>query len=169
MALSSPSLFKKHIAITQEHGSWVFLFSPLIIGLFAGGRWTAASGFLVLTVLAVFLFKQPLTMAVKIISGRRGRQDLPAAYFWMAIYGGFALIGFVGMAWQGAAWLAVLGLPGLPVLIWYLFLVARRAERRQIGVEIVASGALALGAPAAYWIGVGEVDTLGWWLWLLTW
>lgn len=161
--------FKKHIALTQEHGSWVFLFMPLIVGLFAGGKWTAASGFLVLTALAAFLFKQPLTIAVKIMSGRRGRQDLPAAYFWMAVYGGITLLGFWGMWEQGVAWLAVLALPGLPVLGWYLFLVTRRAERRQIGVEIVASGALALGAPAAYWIGLGKMDPLGWWLWLLIW
>ncbi|NJN44016.1 MAG: YwiC-like family protein [Anaerolineae bacterium] len=163
------SFFKKHVALTQEHGSWVFLFSPLIIGLFAGGRWTAGSGYLVLTVLAVFLFKQPLTVAVKVGSGRRGKQDLQSAYFWMGVYGVFALIGFAGMWVQGFAWLAVLALPGLPVLVWYLYLVARRAERRQIGVEIVASGALALGATAAYWIGIGETNPLGWWLWLLTW
>ncbi|NUM46492.1 MAG: YwiC-like family protein [Anaerolineales bacterium] len=168
MSLFTPFL-KKHVALTQEHGSWVFLFSPLIIGLFAGGKWTAASGFLVWTALAVFLFKQPLTMAVKIASGRRGRQDLPAAYFWMGVYGFFALGGFVGMWVEGVAWLAVLALPGLPVLIWYLVLVARRAERRQLGVEIVASGALALGAPAAFWIGLGEMSPLGWWLWVLTW
>ncbi len=170
MTLSLPSsLFKKHVALTQEHGSWVFLFLPLVIGVFAGGRWTAASGFLVWTVLAVFLFRQPLTMAVKIGSGRRGRQDLPAALFWMGVYGVIALIGFVGLWRQGFAWLAILALPGLPVLIWYLVLVARRAERRQLGVEIVASGVLALGAPAAYWIGLGEMNALGWWLWLLTW
>ena len=166
---SQNTLFKKRIALTQEHGSWVFLFSPLLIGLFAGERWTVTSGFLIFTALAVFLFKQPLTMAVKIMSGRRGRQDLPAAYFWMGVYGAFALIGFVGMWVQGFGWLAVLALPGIPVLVWYLYLVSRRAERRQIGVEIVASGALALSAPAAYWIGIGETNPLGWWLWLLAW
>lgn len=167
--LSRSSLFKKHIALTQEHGSWVFLFSPLLIGLFAGGQWTVASGFFVLTILAAFLFKQPLTVAVKILSGRRGQHDLPAAYFWMGVYGGLALIGFAGLWGQGFGWLAVLALPGVPVLIWYLVLVSRRSERRQIGVEIAASGALALAAPAAYWIGLGEIDSLGVWFWVLTW
>jgi hypothetical protein len=38
-----------------------------------------------------------------------------------------------------------------------------------MGVDIVASGALAVAAPAAYWIGVGSPDALGWWLWGLTW
>lgn len=161
--------FKKHVALTQEHGSWVFLFLPLAIGVFAGGQWTVASGFLVLSVVAVFLFRQPLTMAVKIGSGRRGRQDGPAVLFWMGLYGVIALIGFAGLWAQGFGWLAVLALPGLPVLIWHLILVSRRAERRQLGVEIVASGVLALGAPAAYWIGLGEMNTAGWWLWLLVW
>lgn len=165
----SSAVFKRHVALTQEHGSWVFLFMPLLIGVFAGGQWRGASGFLILTVLAVFLFRQPLTMAVKIGSGRRGRQDGPAVLFWMGVYGGIALIGFAGLWAQGFGWLAVLALPGLPVLIWHLVLVSRRAERRQLGVEIVASGVLALGAPAAYWVGQGEMSGSGWWLWILTW
>jgi hypothetical protein len=36
-------------------------------------------------------------------------------------------------------------------------------------VEIIATGVLALAAPAAYWVGVGRYDPTGWWLWLLTW
>lgn len=165
----SQALSKKHVALTQEHGAWVFLFSPLLIGLFAGGQWTEASGFLALAAVAAFLFKQPLTIAVKIASGRRGKGDLPAALFWMAVYAGLALAGFAGLWARGFAWLGVLALPGLPVLVWYLYLVSRRAERRQLGVEIVASGALALAAPAAYWVGLGGMAPAGWWLWLLTW
>jgi len=50
-----------------------------------------------------------------------------------------------------------------------LWLVSRRAERRQAGIEIIATGVLALAAPAAYWVGKGWQDPLGWWLLLLTW
>jgi hypothetical protein len=50
-----------------------------------------------------------------------------------------------------------------------LWLVSRRAERRQAGVEIIATGVLSLAAPAAYWVGIGRYDVTGWWLWLLTW
>jgi hypothetical protein len=28
---------------------------------------------------------------------------------------------------------------------------------------------LALAAPAAYWVGIGRYDLMGWWLWALTW
>ena len=55
------------------------------------------------------------------------------------------------------------------VFAWHLWLVSQRAERKQAGVEIVATGVLSLAAPAAYWVGVGHYDPLGWWLWLLTW
>lgn len=63
----------------------------------------------------------------------------------------------------------MLALPGIPVFIWHLYLVSRRAERRQAGVEIVGSGVLALSAPAAYWVGTGSPNLIGWWLFILTW
>src|SRR5512134_2222532 len=78
------NLLKKHIAIPQDHGSWVFLFSPLLIGLFAGGQWSFASLVLLLGALAAFLLRQPVTIAVKIFSGRRPRRELQAAIFWSA-------------------------------------------------------------------------------------
>ena len=63
----------------------------------------------------------------------------------------------------------LLALPGVPVFAWHLFLVSRRAERRQFAVELVGTGVLALAAPAAYWVGVGSPDPMGWWLFGLTW
>lgn len=163
------NLFRKHVALTNEHGSWVFLFSPLLIGLFAAGQWRPASGWFAISALAVFLFRQPLTIAVKVFARRRGRPDLPAAYFWMAVYGLVALVGFSGLYLAGEGRLAVLAVPGLPILGWHLTLVSRREERRQIGLEIVASGVLALAATGAYWAGTGRTDPIGWWLWLLAW
>lgn len=39
------SLFIRQIALPQDHGSWVFLLSPLLIGLFAGGKFSLAARF----------------------------------------------------------------------------------------------------------------------------
>ena len=36
-------------------------------------------------------------------------------------------------------------------------------------MEILATGSIALVAPAAMWVGQGAPDPLGWWLWLLMW
>ena len=165
----STTLFRRHIALPTDHGSWVFLFSPLLIGLFAGGRWTMASLALVSAALAAFLIRQPATTAVKVYSGRRSRRDLPAALFWIGVYGLIALLALGALILQGFGYLLILAIPGVPVFAWHLYLVSRRAERRQIGVELVAVGVLALAAPAGYWVGAGWPDPLGWWLGAFSW
>jgi hypothetical protein len=167
--LKSSNLFLRHVALPGDHGSWVFLLSPLLIGLYAGGKFTLASILLIIAALAAFLIRQPLTIAVKVYSNRRSRRDLPAAWFWIGFYGVIGTLALIGLALQGFAYLFILALPGIPVFIWHLYLVSNRAERRQVGVEIVASGVLALSSPAGYWIGVGSIDPVGWLLLILTW
>lgn len=163
------SLFIRHIAVPQDHGSWVFILSPLVIGIFASGRFTLATLFFVIAAMAVFMMRQPVTVAVKAYAGRRPRTDLPAARFWMLVFGSIALAALVGLVLQGFLDVLYLAIPGIPVFAWHLYLVSRRAERKQAGVEVVATGVLSLAAPAAYWIGRGLYDPLGWALWLLTW
>jgi hypothetical protein len=163
------SILRRQIAIPQDHGSWVFILSPLIIGIFAGGSFRISS--LVVTVAAMdaFLLRQPLTTIVKIYSGRRTRTDLPAALFWTAAYSLIGLLAVIGLILLGAGYVVYLAIPGIPVFAWHLWLVSRRAERRQAGVELVATGVLSLAAPGAYWVGLQHYDSYGWWLWLLTW
>jgi hypothetical protein len=163
------NLFRKQIALTNEHGSWVFFLSPLIIGLYAGGRWNSAAAYLVLASLAGFLVRQPITILIKVNSRRRPRRDMPAAFFWIAVYGLIGLVALGGLVARGFGYLLYLVIPGVVIFTWHLFLVSRRSERRQMGVEIVASGVLALIAPAAMWVGVGEPVVDGWWLWGLIW
>lgn len=169
MTLDRQTILKKHIALPQDHGSWVFLLSPLLIGLFAGGVWGPAVPFLILAAMAAFLIRQPVTIATKAYSGRRAKRELPSAWFWIAVYGLLGLLGLAGLIWMGYSYLLYLALPGVPVFAWHLALVSRRAERRQIGVELVGSGVLALAAPAAYWVARGYPDPVGWWLFALTW
>ena len=168
-SLNRNNLFLRHVALPSDHGSWVFLLSPLLIGLFAGGSWSLATIYLVIAALAAFLIRQPVTIAVKVYSGRRNRRDLAAAWFWIAVYGLIGAVGLAGLIIQGFAYLFILVLPGIPVFVWHLYLVSKRAERRRMGVEIVGSGVLAMAAPAGYWIGVGNLDPIGWLLLALTW
>ena len=163
------NIFRHHIALPQDHGSWVFILSPLLIGLFVGGNFTPASFNLVVAALGAFLIRQPVTVAIKDYSGRRPRTDLPAARFWTVVYGLIILLALGELAYLGFAYVFYLAIPGLPVFAWHLYLVSKRAERKQAGVEILATGALSLAAPAAYWVGIGHYDPLGWALWLLTW
>jgi hypothetical protein len=174
----SATYLRRHIALPGEHGAWVFILSPLLIGLFAGGSFTLASVYLIVAAMSAFLIRQPVTIAIKAYSGRRSRRDLPAARFWILVYGVIALLAVAGLVVQGFASLLILALPGIPVFIWHLYLISRRMERRQVGIEVVGSGVLALAAPAAYWVGLGppptplgfaSLDPMGWWLFALTW
>ncbi len=164
----SSAVRAKHAALPNEHGAWVFLFSPLAVGLAAGGL-HPASFLLVLGALAAFLIRQPLTIAVKALSGRRPKSDLPNAAFWLAAYGLLGGIAAAALIFQGYGFLLYLAVPAVPVFIWHLWLVSRRAERRQMLIEVVASGVLALAAPAAFWVGKADYDPVGWLLWLLCW
>ncbi|MFC2054077.1 YwiC-like family protein [Chloroflexota bacterium] len=162
-------LLIRHIAIPQDHGTWVFFLSPLLIGLFAGGNWSSASVFLTIAALAGFLIRQPATILVKIYTGRRSRRDLLAVFFWISIYSIIGMLALGGLILLGYQYILLLGLPGILVFAWYLYLVSQRSERHKIGVGIVASGVLALNAPAAYWVGVNWPDPRGWWLFILIW
>jgi len=136
-------LHAKHVAIPSEHGAWIFLFSPLLIGLAIGGL-SKGSFPLMLAMLSAFLIRQPVTMFVKIISGRRPKNNLYASLIWFVIYGVVLLISLVILILQKSIFILFLAVPAIPVFIWHLWLVSKRAERRQIWIEIAASGVLAL-------------------------
>lgn len=161
--------FKKQIALPQDHGSWVFILSPLLVGIFAGENFTSAMFFLIVAAMSAFMLRQPMTVMVKALSGRRPKTDLPAAYFWLLIYGAIATAALTGLILEGFSYLLYLAVPGAPVFAWHLWLVSQRAERRQAGIEVIATGVLSLSAPAAYWVGVHGYEPAGWWLWMFTW
>ncbi len=166
---SMTKLLNRQIALPQDHGSWVFILSPLLIGLFAGGTFDYASLALTAAAMAAFLIRQPSAVMTKAYAGRRPRSDLPAARFWFVLYGILAILSLAELFYLGQGYIALLAIPGIPVFAWHLYLVSKRAERRQAGVEVVATGVLSLVAPAAFWVGLGRYDAMGWWLWTLTW
>lgn len=161
--------FKKQIALPQDHGSWVFILSPLLVGIFAGKTLSVATLYLIIATMSAFMLRQPMTVTVKALSGRRPRTDLPAAWFWVLVYGAIATAALIGLILSGFGYLIYLAIPGAPVFAWHLWLVSQRAERRQAGIEVIATGVLSLSAPAAYWVGIGEYDPHGWWLMVFTW
>ena len=160
---------RKQIFLPQDHGSWVFILMPLFIGFFAGENFSTPAIYLIVAAMAAFFIRQPVTVAVKAYAGRRPRTDLPAARFWILIYGFIALLMLIGLTLRGFANVLYLAIPGFAIFGWHLYLVSKRDERKQAGLEIVASGALALAAPAALWVTNGGYDTQGWALWLLVW
>jgi hypothetical protein len=169
MQKQSYNIFNRQIAVPSDHGSWVFLLSPLLIGFFTAGSWNPAGVHLIFSAAAAFLIRQPVLMMVKSYSGRRTRKDLSVARFWFIFYALIGLTGLVQIYIAGHGYVLWLAIPGMLVFGWHLWLVRRREERHRIGVDILAGGSLSLAAPAAYWISVGGPDPTGWWLWGLVW
>jgi hypothetical protein len=161
--------FRKQIFLPQDHGSWVFILSPLLIGLFASKTFNYGSFNLTVAAMAAYLIRQPVTMIIKSKSGRRPKEDLPIARAWFVFYGAVLFLSVLALILEGFAYILYLAVPAVPVFAWHLWLVSRREERRQPGIEIVATGTLAFVAPAAYWVGIGKYDPSGWWLWILVW
>ncbi len=93
-AISSPALWRKHIALPQQHGSWVLWLGPYLTGLGIGGFLRPGVLWLSIASLGAFLALQPLTVLVKALSGRRTRDDITPALFWLALYGVFCAVTF---------------------------------------------------------------------------
>jgi hypothetical protein len=157
--------WRKHYAIPPEHGAWVWWIGPLLIGAAAGSAIRVDLLVLIVTALAAFLVRQPLTLLVKVVSGLRPASDRSPAQFWTAIHGGICLAGAAGLVVLGHAKVLLLGLLAAPLLLWYFYLVSRKSERHQRGMEYATAAVLALALPAAYWVCGGASAVEPWILW----
>ena len=113
------------------------MISPLLIGLFAGGSWSFASFLLIVAAFSGFLIRQPVTIVIKIYSHRRSERDVSAAWFWAGVYAAIGAMAIIGLILSGYSYILLLAIPGVPIFAWYLWLVSRREERRQMGVELI--------------------------------
>lgn len=165
----SEPLLRKHYALPGEHGAWIWLAGPFALGVALGPALSLDLLLLGGAGLTAFLLRQPISIVVKVMSGRRHRRQLRPALIWSAGYA-LATIALLVLIWaRGHNRILWLAIPGLPVFGWHLLLVRRRQERDRPGVEIVASGVLALMAPAAYWVSGGRSGSLPWLLWGIAW
>ncbi len=163
-------------AIPNEHGIWALWLSPFLIGWGVAGTSTAATLWTFLAILLGFFARHPLIILVKVRAGRlvkvragrRQHADLRPALFWTGSYSLAAAIFAFLIARSGAALLLLLLLPALALLAWHLSLVYRSRER-QLPVELVGSGILALAAPAAHISSSGSWTVMALLLWLFTW
>ncbi len=167
MSRSFRSLFKQYI-MPAEHGGWFLWIGPFLLGALAASEFRLDLLLLLLLIVVGYLLRQPLIILVKALTGRRARADGPVALRVLAAIGAVAGLLFLALLLRGHSYLIWLALPAAPVLALQLWLVSRRRER-QMGIELVGSGVLALAAPAAYWVSRGSMDATGWWLWVLSW
>ncbi|MBI5094724.1 MAG: YwiC-like family protein [Candidatus Hydrogenedentes bacterium] len=162
-------MWRWYYAVPPEKGAWVWWIGPMIVGIGAARHLTPELALLIGAALSGFMIKQPLTLVVKVMSGRRGSPDWGPGIAWTLIYTVVVSAFAAALAMAGHVRVLLTGAVGLPLFAWHLWLVSRGEERRQIVVDIAAAGVLALTAPAAYWTCGGADASVPWVVWVLTW
>lgn len=151
--------------LPREHGAWMMLLVPLIVGALAGG---SLSPYVLLTIAAAFfayLARHPLVLIAR-VQGQH--QRLPAATpVWLLIYAGIAGLCGLAVVALGGYWslLGIVALAAIPLGV-NLYLATRRAEMTLAG-ELLGIAGLSLGAPATYFVATGSFGH-GFGLWLLS-
>jgi hypothetical protein len=151
--------------LPKEHGSWAMFIVPLLVGFIVAPVWQARGWVLVVAALGFFLVRYPLALLVK--TRHRPRRDRPVLWRWTILYAGLAGLGggWLVVTYR-LGWLVILGLAAGLLVLFHLWLVARRQEMSVAG-ELAGIVGLALGAPLAYYTVSGQLDSTAALLWLV--
>ncbi len=90
----NPKIRLKGIALPIEHGSWGFLFEPLLAGLLIAP--TLASMWISLLVIGAFLTRQPLKIFITDWLANRNLPQTEFAFKWTILYGTIFTFGLLG-------------------------------------------------------------------------
>ncbi|MCP4423751.1 MAG: hypothetical protein GY803_04590, partial [Chloroflexi bacterium] len=159
-------IYRKHIVIPTEHGSWPWLLVPFAVGAGVAERFNLAALLTLIGGLTVFFMRQPMTVWLRARRGKARAADGPIAAGWvlaLAILGFLCLIGLI-MLGRGA----MLALTGPLAAVLVLYLVAARYGRaglRSLWMELAGAAALAMMAPAAAIAANGRIIGWEWVLW----
>jgi hypothetical protein len=151
--------------IPHEHGAWIILYAPLILGFAASPRFSPLPSLMLLITVTGLFLSRPLIGAL--LRQRGG----PQSAFWLGVY---LLVSAAGaLSLLSAHRLYALIWLGLPMGLLFLIHVGlqlkptRRRLDRSLGGEILAVGALTLTAPAGVVAGGGALNADAWRLWAL--
>ena len=151
--------------LPKEHGSWAMLSVPLLVGLIVAAQWQRRSVLLFAAALGFFLLRFPVDLLIK--TRRRPTSDRVWLIRWTIVY---AVVTVICGAWllivDRLYGLLLLGALGSALLAYHWWLVEKRREMSVAG-ELAGIGALALGAPLAYYTATGLLDDTAALLWLV--
>lgn len=161
-----PLVYRKHIVMPAEHGSWAWLLVPFFVGTAVAGRFNLPVLLALLGGLAVFFLRQPATVWLRVRRKKARASGGPIALTWIGLLAAIGLLCLAGLLLLGRGMLAWLLGPFL--LIFALYVVAARYGRsglRSLWMELAGAAALSMMAPAAAIAAVGRIENWMWWLW----
>jgi hypothetical protein len=153
------------LPLPKEHGSWAMFAVPLIIGFSVAAEWQWRSILLIAAALGLFLVRFPVDTLIK--TRKRLNADRMRLVRWAIAYGSIAAI--------CGGWLIVIdrlyallgmGLIGAALLLYHWWLVEQRQEMSARG-ELAGIFGLALGAPLAYYVSTGILNSAALALWIV--
>jgi YwiC-like protein len=153
------------LKLPKEHGAWVMLYVPFVLGVAVAGRVNWQLLLLLLSTTAMFISRESLLVSWR--ARARGRDAAEAGrmlllYLVLAAVFGLPLI----FAFK-LFWLIPLGL----IVAALLLINGRQAtqmEERTMTGEIMAIAGLTMTAPVAYYAASGRWEATAFWLWLLS-
>ena len=153
------------LKLPKEHGAWIMLYVPFVLGVAVAGRVNWQVWLLLLSTTAMFISRESLLVCWR--ARARGRAAAESGrmlllYLVLAAAFGLPLV----FAFK-LFWLIPLGLIGSALLL----INGRQAtqmEERTMTSEIMAIGGLTMTAPAAYYAASGRWEMTAFWLWSLS-
>ncbi len=161
-----PLVYRKHIVMPTEHGSWAWLLVPFFVGTAVAGQFNLPVLLALLGGLAVFFLRQPTTVWLRVRRKKARASDGPIALTWMGFFVTIGLLCLAGLLLSGRGMMVWLMGPFL--LIFGLYMAAARYGRsglRSLWMELAGAAALSMMAPAAAIAAAGLIENWIWWLW----
>ncbi|GAB4161328.1 MAG: hypothetical protein Fur0021_34410 [Candidatus Promineifilaceae bacterium] len=167
------AIFVKRLIIPGEHGAWVWLLVPFLVGGLVASELSqpaANAGLALLLVglggLSAFLLRQPAAAWQRMKQGKGNRDLAPLAAGWSLGFATAALLCFASLLALGRTALLSLVAAGSGIFLLYLY-AARlgRAGTRALWMEAAGAAGLSLMAPAAVIAVTGQMLPAAWGLW----
>ncbi|MCI0487580.1 MAG: YwiC-like family protein [Blastocatellia bacterium] len=155
---------RKRLELPKEHGAWVMLYVPFVVGALVAGSFSLRVLLLLSSVTFVFIARESLIVWWR---ARSRGQSRPSSLRLMLIYLGLAALSGVPLVFIYRLYITVpLGFVAL-VLLGVNAEQAVRREDRTIFGEVMAILGLTLTAPAAYYVARASWEITALWLWAL--
>ena len=139
-----PAVNVKTIALPIEHGSWGFVFEPLMAGLLIA--FSPSALWIALMIVGAFLTRQPLKVLLNAWQAKRDLPQTPVARKFVLIYGSIFTVGLLGSLYFVPRNALLPFLFVLPLAACQLYFDASR-KSRQLLPEL--TGAVAISSSVA--------------------
>jgi hypothetical protein len=154
----------------REHGAWAILILPYVIGTVVGGGFSGKSFLGLVSIILLFLGRQPLGMMAKSWVRREKRSGRPSSTGLMLSFMLLSSTGTGLLLWlviKSRVWdLLLIGSGALFLILFHTFLTAHGKARTVVG-EIIGVAALTSTAPLGFLLSSMKISQEVFVLWLL--